>query len=64
MEIVRTSPFTGQLHSMELNVTENQLADWNSGTLAQTAFPQLSAAHREFIMTGITPSEWNRLFGE
>lgn len=63
MQISRTSPFTGKLHFMELNVSQVQLADWESGTLAQNAFPQLSAEDREFIMTGITPTEWDDLFG-
>ena len=28
----------------------------------QIAFAELGAEQREFLMTGITPAEWNRLF--
>jgi hypothetical protein len=30
--------------------------------LIQEAMPNLSADDREFIMTGITPEEWNSAF--
>jgi hypothetical protein len=31
---------------------------WQNGKLIQDAFPSLSVVEREFIMTGITPDEW------
>ena len=34
-----------------------------SNTLIQEAFPTLSPAHREFIMTGCTDEEWQKMFG-
>jgi hypothetical protein len=37
---------------------------WQSGMLIQDAFPMLSADEREFIKTGITPEEWEEMFGE
>ena len=49
MKIVRTSMLTDNTNSWEIDVTEEQLADWQSGTLIQ---------EREFIMTGIMPDEW------
>jgi len=48
---------------MELNITEKQLKDWKAGVLAQEAFSNLSDNEREFIMTGITPEEWDNVFG-
>lgn len=36
---------------------------WMNGTKAKDAFPELSPAQREFIMTGTTPEEWNALAG-
>lgn len=33
------------------------------GALIQDAFPTLSAEDREFILSGITPEEWNETFG-
>jgi hypothetical protein len=49
---------------MELNVTQEQLTAWESGVNIQVAMPQLNADEREFIKTGVTPTEWNELFGE
>ena len=37
---------------------------WDAGEPIQVAFPSLSADEREFIMTGITPQEWEAAFGE
>lgn len=34
----------------------------DSGALIQDALPWLNADQREFIMTGITPDMWDRLF--
>ena len=66
--IARQSPFTGKVSQMTLPVTEevfNRCAtDWQSGTLIQDAFPMLNADEREFIKSGITPKEWNEMFGE
>jgi len=63
MKIVRTSPFSGETNVMEIDVTPSQLTAWQNGTLIQNAMPHLSADEREFIMTGITPTEWNETFG-
>ena len=62
MLITRTSPFSGNTNSMEIEVTQEQLSSWESGVLIQNAMPNLSADEREFIMTGITPEEWNSAF--
>ena len=37
---------------------------WADGALIQDAFPWLMPDEREFIKTGITPEEWNNIFGE
>ena len=63
MIVNRVSSVSGKSNSMELNITEKQLKDWKSGVLAQEAFPNLSDNEREFIMTGITPEEWDNVFG-
>lgn len=64
MMIIRKSPFSGQTNMMEIPVTPAQLDDWNSGTLIQNAMPNLTPEQREFIKTGITPAEWEVVFGE
>ena len=47
---------------MEIEVTQEQLSSWESGTLIQNAMPHLTPDEREFIMTGITPEEWDSAF--
>lgn len=64
MTITRASPFSGKVNSMEIDVTEDQLAAWKSGQLIQAVMPNLTPDEREFIMTGITPNEWDSMFGE
>lgn len=55
---------SGNTNTMELNVTQEQLTAWESGVNIQVAMPQLNAEEREFVKTGMTPTEWNELFGE
>lgn len=62
MLITRKSPFTGKIHTMEINVTHAQIAAWENGKPIQNVMPNVSADHREFLMTGITPDEWNATF--
>ena len=64
MQITRTSPFTGKINTREIDVTEDQLEAWYNGQLIQEAMPHLSADDREFIKTGITPEEWDKMFDE
>ena len=35
---------------------------WLQGEHIQTAFRDLPAEQREFLLTGITPAEWKKLF--
>ena len=55
---------SGNTNTMELNVTQEQLTAWESGVHIQVAMPQLNAEEREFVKTGMTPTEWEELFGE
>ena len=64
MQITRKSMISGNTNTMELNVTQEQLTAWESGVHIQVAMPQLNAEEREFVKTGMTPTEWNELFGE
>ena len=34
----------------------------NPNPMVQVAFPNMNAEDREFLMTGITPAEWNEMF--
>ena len=55
---------TGVTHTKELPVTSLELDVWMSGELIQNVFPHLSDDDREFLMTGITPEEWESLHGD
>ena len=64
MLIERKSMVSGKVHAMDLDVTQDQIAAWNSGMYIQDAMPKLSDEEREFMMTGITPEEWDATFCE
>lgn len=61
MNITRTSLVSGITRTRDLPVTQDQLDRYARGALLQDAFPQLAAADREFIHTGITDAEWQAL---
>ncbi len=63
MKLTRKSSFTGIEHTLEIDVTEEQMVLWQSGVVIQTAMPNLTSDEREFILTGITAEEWNDEFG-
>ena len=63
MEIIRKSPFSGKINSLDLDVTGEQLERWMAGELIQNAMPHLTPDEREFLMTGITSEEWAEAFG-
>ena len=56
-----TCPFCGNAHSVE--VKESDYNAWQSGTLAQIAFPYLSATEREQLISQVCPSCQKRIFG-
>ena len=58
MLIERKSILSGNVNAMDIDVTPAQIDAWEQGMLVQSAMPDLSADEREFIMTGITPNEW------
>jgi hypothetical protein len=63
MQVERTSLITGNVSTMDIDVTQEALVLYASGTvLIQDVFPTLSLDEREFIKTGITPEEWDAAF--
>ena len=62
MQIKRTSQVTGITRTRDIDVTKEQLVRWEAGALIQDVMGHLSAADREFIITGITDDEWQREF--
>lgn len=64
MLVTKTSLLTGKTHSLDLNVTPEQLAAHAAGACIQDVCPQLNAADREFLISGSTQQEWDDTFKE
>lgn len=62
MLVTKKSPLSGQINTRDLNITQDQLDKFFQGEKVQHAFPHLSSDDREFILTGITPEEWDQTF--
>lgn len=62
MLITKRSMLTGKEHTIDIPTTPDKLKLYESGEmLIQYVFPDLTPEQREFIKTGITPDEWNRI---
>jgi len=63
--LTRFSELSGKGFAMVLPADWKMVKDWienrQSRGLVQDVFPDLSSEQREFILTGITPEEWNNL---
>lgn len=63
MLVTKISMFSGSENTMDLPITEEQLTRWKSEKLlVQDVFPNLTPDQREFLMTGVTPQEWDQMF--
>lgn len=65
MLITKTSSLTGAEHTMDIDVTLEQL--WridNRMDVVQRIVPHLPPAEREFLLTGITNEEWELAFAD
>ena len=65
MIVERQSIVSGKMYQMDIDITQEQLNDFTNGRtgLIQETFPHLSIDEREFIISGIHPTEWHELFG-
>ena len=62
--VERTSPLTGKTTAMVLDINQEQVNEWNNPNrtkLIQDIFPNLTDDEREFVMTGYTPEDWEKL---
>lgn len=68
MEIVRQSQLSGAIRVMEIDITEEQLERVENRRanqeLIQNIVPHLPKDEREFLITGITPEEWELAFAD
>jgi len=62
--IAKTSSLSSKTHEMEIDVSDKQITLWMEGALIQDVMPNLTPEEREFLMTGITPAEWDATFGD
>lgn len=67
--ITRRSDLTGVTRSMTMPIPVEKWERWlrmvpSERPLIQDYFPELNEDQREFILTGITPEEWNDAFGD
>ena len=65
VEVERVSPLTGNTNKMYLDITAEQIEEWNKfpsqRRYIQDIFPNLTQDEREFIMTGYTVSDWKEM---
>ena len=66
IQVTRQSVITKKINTMELPITQEHLDIYETvgDILIQDAFPNLDKEQREFLLSGITPQEWNDTFGE
>lgn len=65
MKVTKTSPFSGEEHTIEVDVSEEVMDKFREGKItASQAFDHLAEPERRFVIDGITPEEWREMFGE
>lgn len=64
MKITKINPITGKENTLDIPVTEEQLMAWENGGLIQNVMPNLNADQREFLISGMTPGQFEELFPE
>ena len=61
--VTATSTFSGEERTRTMRMTKAQYNVWiHTNTIIQMALPQLSANDREFLTSGITQEEWDKMF--
>ena len=66
IQVTRQSVLTRQMNTMELPILQEHLDIYDTvgDILVQDAFPNLDKEQREFLISGITPDEWNKHLGD
>ena len=68
MIVIKRSPLSGKINSIDLDITQDQLDRidnrYNTTELIQDIVPHLTPGEREFLMTGITENEWDEIHDE
>jgi len=65
IHLCKRSPITGEGACRTFDISQMVFDDcyvsWSEGALIQDAFPMLNADEREFLMTGMTIADWDRV---
>ena len=69
MKLTRISIVSGEEHTMDIPMLrEEGYEAWyalgEARPYVQDAFPLLKDEEREFMINGVTPEEWNDIFGD
>ena len=63
MDITRHSVITGIARARNIAIKPDDMKLYRTGSVSLSdAMPYLSSQDREFILAGITPTEWDNLF--
>lgn len=63
--ITKRSPVSGEDNTRTIYARMSDYYAWkNDNMLVQHAMPYLSAEDREFLISGCTPEDWQKLFGD
>ena len=57
--ITKKSPLSGMENTLDINCDVIDYALWVRGMLIQDAMPDVCLDHREFLISGIYPGEWD-----
>jgi hypothetical protein len=65
MNVTRTSILSNETNTLFIEgLTQDMLDAWHNGALIQEALAGIPLELREFVMTGVTPDEWDERIGE
>jgi len=65
MKVTRTSPFSGEKHTLEVDISPEVCRRIQRGNrYPYDEFNHLSEGERRFLIDGITPEEWEEMFEE
>ena len=57
MNITRRSVHSGTTRTFDLDITEDEMQLFEAGVPVKRAFPRLTPAEREFVLSGMTEEE-------
>ena len=64
VKVHKVSILSGKESSMVLPTRQGNLEPWiDTGALVQDMFPHFNVDQLEFLISGITPEEWDETFG-